>query len=382
MTGEAHSSNHPPLPPTTEDQRYSWLRLLRSRRIGIATFYRLLAEFGSAQNVLSALPECAAAAGVKGYKIYPTHLLDAEINVAKAAGARLLCFGDTNYPTQLMQLKTAPPVLWALGDISLLSRPIIALVGARNASSLGMRMAATLAHDLGRKNQVIVSGLARGIDTAAHQAALDSGTIAVVAGGVDTIYPAENKALTQSIAQTGLILSEHPMGMTPQARHFPARNRIIAGLGSATIVVEAAAKSGSLITARDALDLGREVFAVPGHPLDARASGCNILIRDGALLVRHADDVLAALPPTAGQAKPLVRPALRDLPQSPEQRNLRETAALHQEVLTRLSPSPTDESDLIEKTTNETRSVIRSLTDLELDDEVIRQPGGGISRNS
>lgn len=381
MTGEAHSSNHPPLPPTTEDQRYSWLRLLRSRRIGITTFYRLMAEFGSAQNVLSALPERAATAGVKGYKIYPTHMLDAEITAAKAAGARLLCFGDTNYPLNLMQLKTAPPVLWALGDLSLLSRPSVAMVGARNASSLGMRMAATLARDLGRAGHVIVSGLARGIDTAAHQATLDSGTIAVVAGGVDTIYPAENKALTQSIAQTGLILSEHPMGMTPQARHFPARNRIIAGLSRATVVIEAAAKSGSLITARDALDLGREVLAVPGHPLDARASGCNLLIRDGALLIRHAEDVLAALP--LRDEETARKPAFQDLPQSPpKRRNLRETAALHQEVLTRLSPSPTDEADLIQTQENETRGILRSLTDLELDQEVIRLPDGGISRQS
>ncbi|MEY8841434.1 DNA-processing protein DprA, partial [Cribrihabitans sp. XS_ASV171] len=214
-----------------------------------------------------------------------------------------------------------------------LSRPMIALVGARNCSSLGTRMARALAHDLGKAGHVVVSGLARGIDTAAHIAALDTGTVAVMAGGVDVIYPAENAALAGDIAAQGLRLSEQPLRMTPQARHFPRRNRIISGLAQAVVVVEAAAKSGSLITARDALDQGREVLAVPGHPFDARAAGCNMLIRDGARLVRNAEDVIEALAPAAPPEQLDMNVVLRDLPAPPpEKRNLRETAALHSQI--------------------------------------------------
>jgi DNA processing protein len=255
-----------------------------------------MAEYGTAQNVLYALPKVAAEAGVNGYSACPEEIIDAEIAKAKAAKARLLCFGDPDYPALLMQLKTAPPVLWAVGDLSMLHRPAVAMVGARNASSLGLRMARALARDLGEMGHVVTSGMARGIDAAAHQACVETGTIAVLGGGVDVVYPSENAALADEIREKGLLLSEQPMGLAPQARHFPARNRIIAGLSMATVVVEAAAKSGSLITARDALDMGREVLAVPGHPMDARASGCNILIREGATLIRDARDVVDALP--------------------------------------------------------------------------------------
>ncbi|MDE4302444.1 DNA-processing protein DprA [Phaeobacter gallaeciensis] len=391
MTEEAYSSTHPPLPPTTEDLRRSWLRLLRSRRVGPATFYRLLSEHGSAQNALEALPKMARSAGLKGYEICPSDAVDAEINVAKAAKARLLCFSDPEYPAPLAHLKDAPPALWAIGDLSLLQRPMIAIVGARNASSLGTRMARALAHDLGAAGYVVVSGLARGVDTAAHLAALPSGTIAVMAGGADVIYPSENTSLGKSIGEQGLILSEQPMGLAPQARHFPKRNRIIAGLAQAIVVVEAAAKSGSLITARDALDLGREVLAVPGHPFDARASGCNMLIRDGAQLVRNAADVIAALPPVEMPAplsssadQPDAPPAnagLADLPTPPpERRSLRETAALHQQVLARLGPSPTPEDQLLQDLSVAPNELSSVLTELELDGAVDRHPGGMLSR--
>ena len=381
MTEEYTSSTHPPLPPTTEDTQFSWLRLLRSRRVGPVTFHRLIAEYSSAQNALDALPKVARDAGVNGYKICPASVIDAEIKAAKVVKARLLCLGDVDYPSQLADLKDVPPLLWALGDPKILQSPIVALVGARNASSLGTRMARALAHELGEQGYIVVSGLARGVDTAAHLAALTSGTIAVMAGGVDVIYPTENTNLAKDIAQQGLLLSEQPMGLRPQARHFPPRNRIISGLASAVVVVEAAAKSGSLITARDALDQGREVLAVPGHPFDARASGCNMLIRDGAQLVRNAEDVIAALP-TRPPSTPTVQHQMEldELPVQPQRRNLRETAALHQEILSRLGPSPTAEDQLIRDLSAPARDVSPALTDLELEGEIIRQPGGMLSR--
>ncbi|SEJ66763.1 DNA protecting protein DprA [Cribrihabitans marinus] len=382
MTEDDTSSYHPPPPPTTEDDRFSWLRLLRSRRVGPATFRRLLAEHGNAQSALAALPEVARAAGVEDYQPCPPAVVEAELNAARAANARLLCLGDPDYPRQLIDLADAPPVLWALGDVALLNRPVIALVGARNCSSLGTRMARALAHDLGKQGYVVVSGLARGIDTAAHLATLETGTIAVMAGGVDVIYPAENTHLAGDIAARGLRLSEQPPRMTPQARHFPRRNRIISGLAQAVVVVEAAAKSGSLITARDALDQGREVLAVPGHPFDARAAGCNMLIRDGAHLVRNAADVIAALPPQ-GEATVQKPPAdlLADLPPPPPQRrSLRESAALHQKVLDRLGPSPLAEDQLIRDLAATPGEVGPVLVDLELDGKINRQAGGLLSR--
>jgi DNA processing protein len=356
------------------------LRLLRSRRVGIVTFHRLMAEYGSAQNALDALPEVARAAGIKGYETCPAGMADAEMKAAKAAKARLLCYLDPGYPKALKSLKDAPPLLWAIGDTAMLDRPAVALVGARNASSLGTRMARALAQELGEAGYAVVSGLARGIDAAAHQASLDSGTIAVMAGGADVIYPAENTPLAQDIARHGLRLSEQPMGMQPQARHFPRRNRIISGLARAVVVVEAAPKSGSLITARDALDQGREVMAVPGHPFDGRAAGCNMLIRDGAVLVRNAADVIAALPPQDTPLQPDL-PGLADLPPPPpEKRTLQETAALHSRILDRLGPSPTAEDQLTRDLAAPAQDIARALTDLELDGEVERQPGGLLSR--
>ncbi|MCV2888251.1 DNA-processing protein DprA [Ruegeria aquimaris] len=380
MTEEQFSSYHPPLPPTTEEDRFSWLRLLRSRRVGPTTFRRLMHEHGTAQNALAALPEVARAAGVEGYEICPPGVVEAELKAAKAARARLLCLGDDDYPLHLAELSDAPPILWLIGDPALLRRPMIAMVGARNASSLGTRMARALAQDLGAAGYVVVSGLARGIDTAAHLAALPNGTIAVMAGGVDTIYPAENTHLAGDIARQGLRLSEQPMRLAPQARHFPRRNRIISGLAQAVVVVEAAAKSGSLITARDALDQGREVLAVPGHPFDARAAGCNMLIRDGAHLVRNAEDVIAALPALTA---PEPQPDLCDLmqqPAPPPKRSLRETAALHSQILDRLGPSPVAEDQLIRDLAASPGEVAPVLVDLELEGRINRQAGGLLSR--
>ncbi|MEM9577113.1 MAG: DNA-processing protein DprA [Pseudomonadota bacterium] len=378
------SSTHPPLPPTSEDEQFSRLRLLRSRRVGITTYKRLLTEHGTAQNALAALPEVARAAGVETYEVCPVAVVQAELNAARAAGARLVMQGSDAYPPLLDELDDAPPFLWVIGAAELLSKPMISLVGARNASSLGTRMARNLARDLGAAGYVVVSGLARGVDAAAHTAALPTGTIAVQAGGVEVIYPAENTDLAVSIAENGLRLSEQPMGLQPMARHFPSRNRIISGLSQATVVVEAASKSGSLITARDALDQGRDVLAVPGNPFDARASGCNQLIRDGATLVRSAEDVIEALAPIHRDQQELpLQPAkgLREPPpHDPVRKSLRKAAALHQQILARLSPAPVAEDQLIRDLAVSASEAAPALLDLELEGQITRQSGGFLSR--
>jgi DNA processing protein len=279
----------------------------------------------------------------------------------------------------MLDLSDAPPMVWVMGRLDLLNQPTLALVGARNASSLGTRMAKSLATELGAEGHIIASGLARGVDTAAHLAALETGTIAVMAGGVDVIYPAENTDLAYKIAQNGLRIFEQPMGTQPQARHFPSRNRIISGLSQVVIVVEAAAKSGSLITARNALDQGRDVFAVPGHPFDARASGCNMLIRDGATLVRGASDVREALRPAPATAH-VAEPELPLHTPAPKPRSLRDAANLHSEILSRLGPSPVAEDQLIRDLKSPASSISPVLIDLELEGEIIRQPGGLVSR--
>jgi len=396
MPEERHPSTHPPLPPTTEDDRVSWLRLLRSRRVGPATFYRLMGEHGSARAALDALPEVARAAGVQDYTPCPPEAAEAEMRAGALAGARMICIGEPGYPAALSDIADAPPLIWAAGDITVLERPAVALVGARNASSLGTRMARALAQGLAEKGYVIVSGLARGIDAAAHLAAKDSGTVAVMAGGVDVLYPAENARLGEELTATGLRLSEQPPGMVPQARHFPSRNRIISGLARALVVVEAAAKSGSLITARAALDQGREVLAVPGHPFDARAAGCNMLLRDGATLVRGPADVIEALPSLAAPGPaaspqpdlPLEQgPAPTDGPRPPEgpppppqSRTLRETAQLHRRILDRLGPTPLAEDQLIRDLAAPAATVAPMLTDLEIEGRIARHPGGLLSR--
>ena len=376
-----HPSTHPPLPPTTEDDRVLWLRLLRSRRVGIATFFRLLSEHGSPAAALDALPEIARAAGVERYQTFCEEAARAELSRGADAGATLICYGTPEYPEALYDLSDPPPILWARGDISLLNKPSIGMVGARNASSLGGRTARMLAAELSEQGHVIVSGLARGIDTSAHIASLEHGTIAVLAGGVDVIYPSENAHLARDISLKGLLISEQPMGLAPQARHFPRRNRLISGLSIGLIVVEAAAKSGSLITARNALDQGREVLAVPGHPFDARASGCNMLIRDGATLVRSAADVLETLAPLAPDA-PVLQPelSLNIPPPPPERRGLAETAALHQQILSRLGPSPLPEDQLIRDLAQPAATIGPVLVELELDGKISRAAGGMLTK--
>ncbi|SNR51134.1 DNA-processing protein DprA [Puniceibacterium sediminis] len=382
MTEDTLSSTHPLLPPTTEDDRLDWLRLLRSRRVGISTFYRMMAEHGSAGAALAALPQIAAEAGVIDYSICPEGVVHAELKAARHARARLICRGEALYPSALCDLADAPPMIWVVGDPSVLDRPMVAMVGARNASSLGTRMAKALAGGLGEQGYVVVSGLARGIDTVAHLASLGTGTVAVMAGGVDVLYPSENARLGEDIvAAGGLRVSEMPIAMQPQARNFPVRNRIISGLARAVVVVEAAGKSGSLITARCALDQGREVLAVPGHPFDARAAGCNMLLRDGATLVRNADDVIEALPAFETlRWQPHFELPIPPKTPPPDRRSLQATASLHSQILARLGPSPLAEDQLIRDVGVSSKDVSPALTELELEGRILRQSGGLLSR--
>jgi len=375
MSENLPSSSHPPLPPTSEENQVSWLRLLRSRRVGVATFYRLMAEHDwDAEAAVRSLPGIARDAGVSGYAACSRDAAKAEYRAARTYGARMVARGMPEYPDDLAQLDDAPPFFWAVGDIAVLQRPMIALVGARNASSLGLRMTRKLAEGLAAEGFVVVSGLARGVDAVAHKAALGSGTVAVQAGGVDVLYPTENADFAREIPQSGLRISEQAMGLQPQARHFPTRNRIVSGLAQGVVVVEAAAKSGSLITARVAADQGREVFAVPGHPFDARATGSNFLIRDGATLVRDVDDILSALPEPAPAAEiPANAP--------PTTRTLTETATLHADILSRLGPSPLAEDQLIRDIANDPDKaspdrISAEVTELELSGRLERQAGG------
>jgi DNA processing protein len=361
--------------PVSEAGRLDWLRLARSRRVGPVTFLRLLNEHGSAAAALDALPALAAAAGVHDYIPLGRAAVEAEWRAGLAAGARPLLLGAPDYPPLLAMIADPPPLLWALGDPGLAARPAVALVGARNASALGCRMAARLAAELGAAGLVVVSGLARGIDAAAHNAALGTGTIAAQAGGIDEVYPSENAGLAAEIAAHGLRLSEMPPGHAPRAQDFPRRNRIVSGLALGVVVVEGALRSGSLITARNALDQGREVMAVPGNPLDARAGGCNQLIRDGATLVRDAADVAEALADRLA-APARVRTAMASLPAPPPA----DATPLEARILDRLAPAPIAEDALIRDLDLPAAAVAAALLDLELAGHVLRHPGGLVSR--
>jgi DNA processing protein len=265
-----------------------------------------MARFGSAGEALAAVPDLARRGGGKAPQLRSRDDAEREIARVENLGATFLALGRGLYPRLLAELEDAPPLLVAKGHLNLLDRAAVAIVGARNASAAACRFARGLAYDLGQRELVVVSGLARGIDSAAHDGALESGTIGIVAGGIDVFYPPENQQRQTGLYERGLVLAEMPAGTEPRARHFPYRNRIIAGLTSGTVVVEAAPRSGSLITARLAAEAGREVMAVPGSPLDPRAQGCNQLIRDGATLVQNADDVAEAirLPETSVRAAP------------------------------------------------------------------------------
>ncbi len=283
------------LNPIHDAERFARLRLARSQNVGPRTFFHLIRRFGSAERALMCLPDLAARGGKQDYSICPAEDAQAEIAAGNRLGAVMLQAGDSQFPRLLAQIDPAPPIVWVLGDTEIFKRRAIAIVGARNASALGLRTTRRLARELASNGHVIVSGLARGIDTAAHEASLTTGTIAVLAGGLDEIYPPENIALADRIAERGALVSEMPFGMKPTSRHFPRRNRLISGLSEGVVLVEAAARSGSLITARFALEQGREALACPGAPEDPRSAGCNQLIREGASLIRHAGDIEEAL---------------------------------------------------------------------------------------
>jgi DNA processing protein len=300
------------------------------------------------------------------------------------AGARLVCWGEPGYPSALAAIEDAPPILTVLGQAELLQQPMIAVVGARNASANGRRFARDLAAELGQGGLMVVSGLARGIDAAAHLGGLETGSVAVVAGGVDVIYPAENRGLYDALARQGAVVAEAPIGTEPQARHFPRRNRIISGMALGVVIVEAAARSGSLITARFALEQGREVFAVPGSPLDPRARGCNDLLRHGAILTETAADVLAQLTPQLRRAEPL-RPvpsiAIPVDPCSPTAGPIEPVGSEDgiELILERLGPTPVAVDELVRQCQMSAAAVATLLLELELAGRVERHPGNLVS---
>ncbi|WP_313807993.1 DNA-processing protein DprA [Sphingobium sp.] len=357
----------------SEEERFNRLRLIRSPRIGPVTFRQLMARFGSAGEALRAVPDLAARGGGKA-SVIDAALVEREIARSRDAGARYLLMGDKDYPFLLDHMEGAPPALIVRGDVTLASRECVAMVGARNASAAACRFARTLAQDLGQRGAVVVSGLARGIDTAAHQGSLGSGTIAVIACGIDIAFPPENEALQAQIASEGLLVTEHPPGMQPLARQFPARNRIIAGLSRGTVVVEAAPKSGSLITARLAGEAGREVMAVPGSPLDPRAQGCNQLIREGAVLVQNAADVIEAI----GVIDPrMVRQGRSDFAGEPASSDVagREREA----IIALLGPAPVPVDEVVRLSGLGPAVVQTVLLELELAARLERHAGGKVS---
>lgn len=296
---------------STAQEPLDWLRLYRSENIGPSTFFQLIERYGTAAKALDALPELAQRGGRRQLKPYPREAAEKELAALAKIGGALLTADDPAFPEALRALEIVP-LLTVWGDASLLTKPVVAIVGGRDASLNGRKIAHGLAADLGRAGFVVVSGLARGIDTAAHRGALESGTVAVLAGGVDQVYPPENADLHAKIAASGCLVSEMPPGFVAQAQHFPRRNRIVSGLAQGVVVVEAKMKSGTLITARLALEQGRELFAVPGSPLDPRSAGCNDLIKQGAALVETAEDVIDALEMLPlPRREPLSPPAIR-----------------------------------------------------------------------
>jgi DNA processing protein len=347
------------------------LRLVRTAGIGPVTYRQLVARFGGAAEALAAVPDLARRGGGRAPQMCTRDAAKREIDRVEKLGAKWLALGQGLYPRLLGELEDAPPLLVAKGQIGLLDRTAVAMVGARNASAAACRFARGLAHDLGQRDLVVVSGLARGIDSAAHDGSLDSGTIAVVAGGVDVFYPPENQDRQKTLYERGLVLAEMPPGTEPRARHFPYRNRIIAGLGVGTVVVEAAPRSGSLITARLAAEAGREVMAVPGSPLDPRAQGCNQLIRDGATLVQSADDVVEAirLPATSLHAPPAPYEAR-------EERNGDDALGGIEELL---GPSPVPVDEVIRLSGASSGSVQMALLELDLAGRLDRHAGGKVS---
>lgn len=384
----------------SDGQRIDWLRLIRTEGVGPRTFRQLINRYGGAAAALEALPDLTRS---RGRPVTPPSRAQAEDEIAALArlGGRLIASGDAAYPPLLRAADAAPPLMALRGDAAILSRPAVAIVGSRNASAAGGAFTERLARDLGEAGLAIVSGLARGIDARAHKASLATGTIAVMAGGQDRIYPANHASLAAAILDSGgAMLAEMPMGWEPRGRDFPRRNRIISGLSYGCVVVEAARRSGSLITARFALEQNREVFAVPGSPLDPRAEGTNDLIRQGATLVAEAEHVLDVLGPIIERGPdPEAAPARRrpDLAEQAdfwEELDLDGGAALlpaeqpvaeidpadeRSRVVALLGPGPVSTDELARAAELGVRTVQTILLELELDGRIERQGSGMVA---
>lgn len=355
------------------------LRLIRTNNVGTVTFYRLIERFGTASKALERLPELAQRGGAKQpLQAYPKVKAETELEKVEAYGAKMVVYGAPDYPKLMMTMDDPPPILTILGDANLWrSNQLVAMVGARNASANGCAFAGRLARELGEQGYKIVSGLARGIDTFAHQKSLDTGTIAVVAGGIDHLYPPENKQLFAELRERGAIISEQPFGQVPFHTSFPSRNRIIAGMTLGTVVVEAALKSGSLITARNALDYHREVFAVPGSPMDPRAKGCNQLIRDGATMVESVTDIL-------NQLKHITPATLSDTPEQTYSRQIIEPSEAELDVarskLTqKMGLNPVSIDELMLQADVSPGVALTIMLELELAGRLTRHPGNMVS---
>ena len=353
------------------------LRLIRTPGIGPVAFRQLLLRFGSAEAALAAIPDLARRGGGKVPAVFARDKAEREMDAVDKLGARYLALGHGLYPKPLAELEDAPPLIVAKGNPILFDRPMVAIVGARNASAAACRFARGLAHDLGREGVSVVSGLARGIDSAAHDGSLETGTIAVIAGGIDIFYPPENEQRQRQIADRGLLLAEMPPGTEPRARHFPYRNRIIAGLAAGTVVVEAAPRSGSLITARLAAEAGREVLAVPGSPLDPRAQGCNQLIRDGATLIQTAVDVLESITHLDGKVANPPRCFEHWSPPAPVDAEPSERLRIEE----LLGPSPVPVDEIVRQSGMEAGAVQLTLLELDLAGRLDRHAGNKVSLN-
>jgi DNA processing protein len=350
-----------------------WLRLYRSENVGPVTFFRLIERYGTAAKALDALPDLAGRGGQRKYALYPKDSTERELAALQRIGAELLLATDPRFPEALHALEIAP-LLTVLGDPSLLTRPSVALVGGRDASLNGRKIAHGMAAELGAAGFAVVSGLARGIDTAAHQGGLATGTVAVLAGGVDHIYPPENAKLHAAIAESGCIVSEMPPGFAPTAQHFPRRNRIIAGLAQGVVVIEAKLRSGSLITARFALEQGRELFAVPGSPLDPRAAGCNALIKQGAMLAENAEDVISTLGLLPGLTQPRAAP-----PVSSSEEDEKDLSEAQRSVLSLLNITTVTVDEILRQCQLSPSTLSLVLLELELAGRLERHPDMTVS---